>query len=148
MLTPIDIQKKEFSRKFRGYSDEEVDIFMDQITQDYEKLFRENQDLKDQLEQVNKNVAHYQEIEEVLKNTMILAQKNAEDIRQNTEKEAQLLIDKARIEADRITRESRESSRNFAEAKRREWRLIAEAERKVSVIFEEYHRLESQAQIF
>ena len=51
---------------------------MDQITQDYEKLFRENQDLKDQLEQVNKNVAHYQEIEEVLKNTMILAQKNAE----------------------------------------------------------------------
>jgi cell division initiation protein len=83
---------------------------MDQITQDYEKLFRENQDLKDQLEQVNKNVAHYQEIEEVLKNTMILAQKNAEDIRQNTEKEAQLLIDKARIEADRITRESEQEA--------------------------------------
>jgi len=149
VLTPIDIQKKEFSRKFRGYSDEEVDIFMDQITQDYEKLFRENQDLKDQLEQVNKNVAHYQEIEEVLKNTMILAQKNAEDIRQNTEKEAQLLIDKARIEADRITRESeQEAAAILQEAERRAGDLIAEAERKVSVIFEEYHRLESQAQIF
>lgn len=149
MLTPIDIQKKEFSRKFRGYSDEEVDIFMDQNTQDYEKLFRENQDLKDQLEQVNKNVAHYQEIEEVLKNTMILAQKNAEDIRQNTEKEAQLLIDKARIEADRITRESeQEAAAILQEAERRAGDLIAEAERKVSVIFEEYHRLESQAQIF
>ena len=98
MLTPIDIQKKEFSRKFRGYSDEEVDIFMDQITQDYEKLFRENQDLKDQLEQVNKNVAHYQEIEEVLKNTMILAQKKRRGYQAEYGKEAQLLIDKTRIE--------------------------------------------------
>ena len=116
MLTPIDIQKKEFSRKFRGYSDEEVDIFMDQITQDYEKLFRENQDLKDQLEQVNKNVAHYQEIEEVLKNTMILAQKNAEDIREYG-KEAQLLIDMP-DRGDRITREPEQEAVAILQAER------------------------------
>ena len=60
-----------------------------------------------------------------------------------------MLIDKARIEADRITRESeQEAAAILQEAERRAGDLIAEAERKVSVIFEEYHRLESQAQIF
>ncbi len=149
MLTPIDIQKKVFTRKFRGYCDEEVDIFMDQITQDYEKLVRENQDLKEQLEQVNKNIARYREIEEVLKNTMILAQKSAEEVRQNAEKEAQLLMDKARIEADRIIRESeQEAAAILQEAGQRAGDSIAEAEGKVSLILEEYHRLENQARIF
>jgi len=149
VLTPLDIQKKVFSRKFRGYCDEEVDIFMDQITQDYEKLFRENQELKGQLEQVNKNIARYQEIEEVLKKTMILAQKSAEEVRQNAEKEAQLLIDQARIEADRITRESeQEAAAILQEAERRASDAIAEAEGKVSAILEEYHHLENQARIF
>jgi cell division initiation protein len=149
VLTPLDIQKKEFNRKFRGYSEEEVDIFMDQITQDFEKLFRENQDLKEELEQVNKNISRYQEIEEVLKNTMILAQKSAEDVRQNTEKEAGLLKDQARIEADRITRESeQEAAAIIQEAERHAADLIAGAERKVSVILEENHRLENQARVF
>lgn len=149
MLTPLDIQKQEFSRKFRGYCDEEVDTFMDQITQDYEELFRENQELKEKLEQSNKNMSRYQEIEEVLKNTMILAQKSAEDIRQNTEKEANLVMDKARVEADRITRESeQEAAAVLQEAERRAADLITGAERKVTGILEEYHRLESQAQVF
>ena len=46
MLTPLDIHNKEFKRSFRGYNEDEIDDFLDQVVNDYEKLFRENDNLK------------------------------------------------------------------------------------------------------
>ena len=50
MLTPVDIHNKEFKRSFRGYNEEEIDDFLDQVTNDYEMLYRENNQLKKELE--------------------------------------------------------------------------------------------------
>jgi len=50
MLTPLDIENKKFSRKrISGYSVEEVDEFLDEVTVDYEKLYKENSELKDKI---------------------------------------------------------------------------------------------------
>lgn len=149
MLTPLDIQKKEFRRAFRGYSDEDVDSFLDKINQDYEELYRENKILKEKLDQAEQNMARYREIEEVLKNTMVMAQKNADELRRNTEKEANLLMDKARSEADQISREAeQEAEAIIQEAERRAAEMITEAEEKVKHIMEEYYRLKREAQVF
>lgn len=149
MLTPLDIQKKEFRRAFRGYSEEEVDAFLDRIIQDYEGLFRENQELKEKLALVDQQMARYKEIEEVLKNTMIIAQKNSEELRQNTEKEIRVLMDQARIEAEHLAREAeQEAAAVLQEAERRSAEMLSTAESRVRQMMEEYHKLQREAQIF
>lgn len=149
MLTPLEIQKKEFRRSFRGYQEDEVDTFLDRITQDYENLYRDNQDLKEKLALSEQSMARYRELEEVLKNTVILAQKNAEDVRQNTEKETRLLMDRTRVEADQLAREAeQEAVAILQEAERRAAEIVSVAEGKVKLILEEYHRLDREAQVF
>lgn len=149
VLTPLDIQKKEFRRAFRGYSEEEVDTFLDRITTDYEGLYRENQELKEKIMQSEQNMARYREMEDVLKNTVIMAQKNSEELRQNTEKEARLLMDRARVEADQLLREAeQEALAVLQDAERRSTEMVTVAEGRVRLILEEYHRLEREAQVF
>lgn len=49
MLTPLDIQNKEFNNSFRGYKESEVDSFLDEIIIDYERVYKENIELKDKI---------------------------------------------------------------------------------------------------
>ncbi|TEB05799.1 Septum site-determining protein DivIVA [Pelotomaculum schinkii] len=149
MITPLDIQKKEFRKAMRGYREEEVDAFLDQVIQDYEALFRENQTLKEKLVLAEQSTARYREIEEVLKNTMIMAQKSADELRQNAEKETSLRLDQARIEAEQITREAeQEAAALIQEADLKAAGMIKDAEEKAKLIYEEYHRMERDAQVF
>jgi len=138
VLTPLDIQKKEFRRTFRGYSEEEVDSFLDQVTQDYENLLREIQVLKEKIAQTEQNIARYREIEEAIKNTMVMAQKNADELRQNTEKEAGVILDRARIEADQLTREAEQEAAA----------LLGEAENKLKLIMDEHNQYKRDSQVF
>lgn len=138
MLTPLDIQKKEFRRAFRGYSEQEVDSFLDQVTQDYESLLREIQVLKEKTAQTEQNIARYREIEEAIKNAMVMAQKNADELRQNTEKEAGVILDRARIEADQLTREAEQEAAA----------LLGEAENKLKLIMEEHSQFKRDSQVF
>ena len=62
MLTPVDIHNKEFSRSFRGYNQDEIDDFLDEIVNDYEKLYRENNQLKKELELDEKQIAQYHQL--------------------------------------------------------------------------------------
>ena len=47
MLTPIDIQRQDFEVKLRGYNADEVDDFLDLVGKDYEKLYKENAELRE-----------------------------------------------------------------------------------------------------
>ena len=49
MLTPLDISNKEFKKAFRGYKEDEVDEFLDKVIADYERLYKENGELKDRI---------------------------------------------------------------------------------------------------
>lgn len=149
MITPLDIQKKEFRKAMRGYREEEVDAFLDQVIQDYEALLRENQILKEKLVLADQGMARYREIEEVLKNTMILAQKSADELRNNAEKESSLRLDQARLEAEQITREAeQEATALIQEAEMKASGILKSAEEKVNLINEEHHQLEREAFVF
>ncbi|MCL6635643.1 MAG: DivIVA domain-containing protein [Peptococcaceae bacterium] len=149
MLTPLEIQNKEFRRSFRGYNDEEVDSFLDRVNHDYEALYKENRELKERLDEYERSMARYKEIEEVMKNTLVMAQKNASDLKANAEKEAQLIVEKARQEAGVILAEAEEKGKElFEEARRRAGQMIDEAEKKVGALMDEYQQLEKQARIF
>ena len=81
MITPLDIENKRFSKQLvNGYSVEEVDNFLDELTLEYEKLYKENAELKSNTEELNSNVGQYKTIENTLQNTLIMAQKTADEM--------------------------------------------------------------------
>lgn len=108
MLTPLDIQKKEFHRRLRGYSEAEVDEFLDQVLEDYELLYRQNASLKDEVGRLRAETDRYANLEETLKNTLVLAQQAADETRANAEKAAQIIEAEARAKAEALEREGRE----------------------------------------
>lgn len=106
MLTPIDIQNKTFEVKFRGYSSQEVDDFMDLIMKDYETLYQENISLKDRVTVLSNAVEQYKKMEETLQNSIILAQKTGEDIKKTANEKANNIVHEAEMKADSLVREA------------------------------------------
>jgi cell division initiation protein len=98
-LTPLDIRHKEFKRGMRGYADEEVDEFLDEVADEYERLFKENIDLSERLESLEDKVKQYRRIEETLQKTLVSAQQSAEELKTNATKESQLILRDAELKA-------------------------------------------------
>ncbi|WP_159883989.1 DivIVA domain-containing protein [Paenibacillus puerhi] len=113
-LTPLDIHNKEFSRSFRGYDEDQVNEFLDQVIKDYEALIRENKELQNQLVTIQERLDHFANIEETLSKTIIVAQEAADELKANSKKEAQLILKEAEKNADRIINESLSKSRKVA----------------------------------
>ena len=113
-LTPLDIHNKEFSRRLRGYDEDEVNEFLDQVIKDYEALIRENRELQSQVEALQERLNHFSNIEETLSKTIIVAQEAADEVRNNSKKEAQLIIKEAEKNADRIINEALAKARKVA----------------------------------
>ena len=107
MLTPLDIQKQEFGVKMRGYNADEVDDFLDLVGADYEKLYRENKELKDKMIVLNKSIEEYKNIETSLRNALLYAQNTAEDMKKSANEKAQNIIleaeNKARDKSQEFT---------------------------------------------
>lgn len=113
-LTPLDIHNKEFGRSFRGYDEDEVNEFLDQVIKDYEALLREQKELQNQVQTLQERLDHFANIEETLSKTIIVAQEAADEVRNNAKKEAQLILKEAEKNADRIINESLTRSRKIA----------------------------------
>lgn len=101
-LTPMDINNKEFKKVLRGYSAEEVDEFLDEVVENYEEVYKENSRLKDSLSRATDQIEHYEKIENTIQNTLLLAQNAAEQARENTQKEADMIIKNANETAKKI----------------------------------------------
>jgi len=101
-LTPLDIHHKEFRNSLRGYSPEEVDDFLDEVADEFERLFKENIDLSEKLEAASSRVRAYADMERTLQNTMVAAQVSADDMRSRAEAEASRMVADAESKAQEI----------------------------------------------
>ncbi|WP_411167944.1 DivIVA domain-containing protein [Clostridium sp. MB05] len=101
-LTPMDISNKEFKKGFRGYDSEEVDEFINEIIENYEELYKENSRLKENLSRVNEKLEHYVKIENTIQNTLLLAQNAAEQARETSQRESDLIIKNANDVAQKV----------------------------------------------
>ena len=115
MITPLDIQNKEFARGVRGYKEEEVDGFLDLLTLDMEKLIEENKKLKDQVRALSGEITRYKTTEGTVLETLEAAKSLMSDISASAEKRAQILVQNAEMEAKAITREAREAAERLTE---------------------------------
>ena len=93
MYTPLDIENKKFAKQMmNGYSVEEVDNFLDELTLDYEKLYKEVNENKSKITELESGIKKYQNLESTLQNTLIMAQSTAEEIKKVAKQEADQLI--------------------------------------------------------
>jgi len=100
MITPLDIENKKFSKQMvNGYNVDEVDEFLDEVMADYEKLYKENKELKANTEELHNDVGQYKDIESTLQNTLIIAQKTADDIQSVAKQQAEQIIKDAEYQA-------------------------------------------------
>lgn len=116
MLTPLDIQNKEFKRAFSGYSMQEVDEFLNLVIDGYEKLYKENMDCKDRITKLEENLKQYKNIENTLQSTLVVAQSAGEQVQKNAEEKAANIIADANNKAKEIV------SNSFDEVKKLEYR--------------------------
>ena len=106
MITPLDIENKKFSKQMmNGYSVEEVDDFLDDLTVDYSKNYKEVTELKTKVEELNKSLEHYKTIEETLQNTLVMAQSTAEDVKNVAKQQADQIINEAKGSAKKQAQE-------------------------------------------
>jgi cell division initiation protein len=113
-LTPLDIHNKEFNKGFRGYDEDEVNEFLDQVIKDYEMIIREKKELESRVTELTEKLGHFTNIEETLNKSIIIAQEAGEDVKRNAQKESKLIIKEAEKNADRIINESLSKSRKIA----------------------------------
>jgi len=101
-LTPLDIHHKEFSHALRGYNEAEVDAFLDQVADELERLFKENIDLSERNDALELKVRDYQDMERTLHNTMVSAQKSADEMMQKAQREAEVVLKDAEVKAKEV----------------------------------------------
>ncbi|WP_342044262.1 DivIVA domain-containing protein [Bacillus sp. OTU530] len=113
-LTPLDIHNKEFGRGFRGYDEDEVNEFLDQVIKDYELVLREKKMLEEKAADLEQRIHHFSSIEDTLNKSILIAQEAAEEVKRNAQKEAKLIIREAEKNADRIINEALVKSRKVS----------------------------------
>ena len=102
MITPLDIENKKFSKQMmNGYSVEEVDDFLDDLTADYSKNYKEATELRAKVDELTKNLEHYKTIEETLQNTLVMAQTTADDVKKIANQQAEQIINEAKATAQK-----------------------------------------------
>lgn len=101
MLTPLDIENKKFSKQLKGYNVEEVDDFLDELTLDYEKAYKESSEYKAKIEALTKDIEHYKNIEGTLQSTLVMAQSTAEEVKKVARQQADQIISDAKGSAQK-----------------------------------------------
>jgi cell division initiation protein len=115
MITPIDIQEKEFPKVVRGYKEDVVDEFLDQITIDYESLMTENEKLTIEVERLKEDLLRYSGTENTVLETLEAAKTLMGDISASAERRAEILLKNAELDAELVLREAREAVERLTE---------------------------------
>ena len=112
-LTPLDVRRYEFGKALRGYDPERVNQFRDQVAEELERLSRLNQDLDAKARGFHEQLRAFRERDKAINEALISAQQLRNEIREQADKEAQLVLREARADAERIVDEARSEIRRL-----------------------------------
>ena len=109
-VTPLDLRQQKFKTVMRGYDRAEVEAFLNETAEDYEQALRDADRLRDDLVRSQSSLDEHREGERNLRNTLLTAQRLADEIRNNAEAEGKRLIREAEGRSDLIIRKPRHGS--------------------------------------
>ncbi len=117
MITPLDIENKRFSKQVvNGYNVEDVDDFLDELVEDYGKNYKDLAEANEKIEKLTNDLEQYKNIEATLKNTLVVAQSTAEEVKNVAKQQAEQIINDAKSQADEILKQAKgNSERRLAE---------------------------------
>jgi cell division initiation protein len=101
-LTPLEIQKQTFSRAIKGYNPDEVRAYLHLVAEEIERLLRENDRFSRENAMLREDLEDHSNRERILKDTLLSAQKVAEDLTTNARKEAELIVKDAELLSERV----------------------------------------------
>jgi len=100
-ITPVDIQHKTFKKSLQGYDRAEVDQFLDELIESLEDEAQEKAALEAEIADLRERISHFKAMEESLQNTLILAQRTADEVKATAHKEADVIKAQAKMEAEK-----------------------------------------------
>jgi len=115
-LTPLEIQKHRFSRKWKGVDPTEVGAFLDIAAEGMEDLAREKAGLEARIRALEEENAEHRERERILKETLVSAQRASEDIRAAAQAQAELIVREAEDSSERLTHNALQRSAEIEKA--------------------------------
>jgi cell division initiation protein len=108
-MTATDIRQQQFQQRyFRGFDQQEVDAFLEEVADDFEELTRENALLKEQLVVLEERSRGVEGREKTLQETLVTTQKIAEEFKENSRREAELILREAHLRAEKSMQDVRE----------------------------------------
>lgn len=114
-ISPIEIRKKDFEKAFRGYEKEEVDAFLQSLSQEWEKVLEENREQHRKIESLEKEVARMRDVEATLYKTLKTAEDTSSNIIEQSNKAAELHVREAQMNAEALLSEARSKARAMIE---------------------------------
>jgi cell division initiation protein len=125
-ITPVDIQHKSFKKALQGYDRTEVDQFLDEIIETLEDEAQRRAALDAEIADLKERVSHFKAMEESLQNTLVLAQRTADEVKASAHKEADLIREQARLVGEREIAGYNDA---IAEVRREHQRAVEAAEK-------------------
>ena len=123
-LTPLDIHNKEFHVKLRGYDQDEVNDFLDQIIKDYENTLKENDRLADSLQQNKEKLKYFNDLKDSLNQSIIVAQEAADKVKANSQKEAEIINHEAQKQGQDIIDQANAKAKHIIDDLRKQARIF------------------------
>lgn len=105
-IRPVDVRRKEFKSTLRGYDANQVDDFLDELADEFERAFAENQRLSDEVKNLKERLEQFEELETSIREALVHAQQVSRDLRRNATKEAELIVREANEQSHRILADS------------------------------------------
>lgn len=113
MLTPMEIQNKKFDKAMMGYDKNDVNDFIQFLSEDYEALYKQVNEQDEKLKALTKEIETYKNIDETMKNTLLVAQSTAETVQKNAAEKSELIIREAEAEAKRIIGSAKKEAEKY-----------------------------------
>ncbi|HXM19366.1 MAG TPA: DivIVA domain-containing protein [Candidatus Tumulicola sp.] len=120
-ITPVDIQHKQFKKSLQGYAREEVDAYLDDVIESLEHEIEERTKLEASVAELKEKLAHFIAMDESLRNTLVLAQRTADEVKASAHKEVDLIKQRGKIDLDQELADMR---RRIADAKNEMQRVL------------------------
>lgn len=148
-LTPLDIQNKDFSTKMRGYNQDDVDDFLDQVTRDYEDALQKNRELEKSLKHAEEKLQYFNELKDALNQSIIVAQDTADKVKSSANKESEMIITSADNQAkETLVEAERKSNAMIADAESKSTQILAEAIERARQLAGETEDLKKKTRVF
>ena len=99
-LTPLDVRRYDFGKAMRGYQPERVEQFREQVAEELERLTRQLQELESKAKGFHEQLRAFRERDKALNDALVSAQQLRNEIRESSEREAQLIVREARAKGE------------------------------------------------